>query len=317
MTHQQLEYLLKTVACGSISKAAEQLYLSQPALSKSLTNLESEFGIQILLRTPRGITLTERGREFVVSAKNVLASIDTLNATFKDNIHKKEVLSIASQQFYFIYDVLLDIYSQYDKESIHIDFLETDRGKIIENVLRSTTNIGLLVLTEMDSKKFNRQSRTKELEIHVLDRSGIFLNMGPKSPFYNRTSITYDEIEQAPSILLDAEESIKLGLSLNQEMENSPMEPSFFCNTISACYSFLKKTDMHLCSPKWIVDMFTDPAIRSIPITASKEYSYPINELVWIKRAFEPLNNIERKFIDLLEKRFNNNCPEEDTDNCQ
>jgi len=310
MTHQQLEYLLKIVECGSISKAAKQLYLSQPALTKSIMNLESEFGIQILLRTPQGIQLTKKGRKFVASAKNVINSIDTLNTTFKDNIHKKEVLSIASQQFNSIYDVLLDIYSQYDNKSVHIDLLEMDRGNIIDAVLRSTANIGLLVLTEMDSKNFRSQARTKKLEIHVLDRSGIYLNMGPKSPFYTRNSITYNEIKNAPSLLLDAEESTKLGLSLGQEMENSPMEPSFFCNTVSACYSFLKNTDMHLCTPKWIVGMFKDTSIRSIPIRTSEKYSSPINELVWIKRAFEPLNNIEQKFIGLLEETFGNSCSE-------
>lgn len=304
MTHQQLRYLIKTVECGSISKAADELYLSQPALTKSIRNLESEFGVEIFLRTPRGIQITEKGREFVASAKNVLMSIDALNATFIDNNKQKEVLSIASQQFHFIYDALFNVYSQYDKKSIHLDFFETDRGRVIDAVLDDTANIGLLVLTGLDSKAFHKQARTKEIEIHVLAKSNIFLNVGPKSTFYNRTSISYTEMKNSNAILLDAEESIKLGLTLGEEMENSPVIPSFFCNTISACRYFLEKTDMHLCTPKWVIEAFNGTEIRSIPITSCTEYSYPQNELIWIKRTFKPLNKIELKFIGLLEQHF-------------
>ena len=47
MQIQQLEYLMKVVECGSITRAAQQLFLSQPSLTKSISNLESEYHIKI------------------------------------------------------------------------------------------------------------------------------------------------------------------------------------------------------------------------------------------------------------------------------
>ena len=47
---KQLEYLLKIVECGSITKAARELYISQPSLTKSIVSLEEEYRIQILIR---------------------------------------------------------------------------------------------------------------------------------------------------------------------------------------------------------------------------------------------------------------------------
>lgn len=64
MTLQQLRYFIETVKHGSINKAAENLFISQPSLSIALKELEAEIGLDLLIRTPRGITLTIDGTEF-------------------------------------------------------------------------------------------------------------------------------------------------------------------------------------------------------------------------------------------------------------
>lgn len=306
MTIKQLEYIMKVAECGSISKAAKQLYLSQPSLTKAIISLESEYEFQIFLRTAKGIELTEKGREFVDASKNVLMSVDTLNKTFISDKKGKHVLSLASQQFDFVYDVLLKTYCQYEPQDIYINLSEMDRGSIINAVKESLANIGIVVITEMDSKEFQANIKSNGLEMHVLDSSGLYLSIGPKSPFYSKDSVPYDQTGEAPAILLDAEEPTRLRLSLGQEIYDSPMLQTFSCNSINCCRDFLENTNMHLCIPKWVIGMFKDTNIRSIPITDSKGYNYPINELVWIKRSYEPLNDIERKFISLLELRFNN-----------
>ena len=58
---KQLEYLVKIVENGSISKAAEQLYITQPNLTKSISNLEKEYGIRLFNRKARGVELTAEG----------------------------------------------------------------------------------------------------------------------------------------------------------------------------------------------------------------------------------------------------------------
>lgn len=52
MKMKQLEYLIKIAECGSISKAAQELYISQPSLTKAISSLEEEFHVQLLLRKP-------------------------------------------------------------------------------------------------------------------------------------------------------------------------------------------------------------------------------------------------------------------------
>ncbi len=71
MTILQIMYLLAAVEHGSMSKAAEELHVSQPALSLQIKNLENEIGCQLLRREPQGVVLTASGRAFQKDALKV------------------------------------------------------------------------------------------------------------------------------------------------------------------------------------------------------------------------------------------------------
>lgn len=74
MQLKELEYLLKTVECGSITKAAEQMFISQPTLTKNIQSLENEYNIKIFQRVASGVELTEQGKDFVYYAREVVAA---------------------------------------------------------------------------------------------------------------------------------------------------------------------------------------------------------------------------------------------------
>lgn len=75
MTIQQLQYVLEIRKTGSISKAAKNLYLSQPNISNAIKNLERELGITILERTAAGVDLTRAGRRLAERAEGIIASL--------------------------------------------------------------------------------------------------------------------------------------------------------------------------------------------------------------------------------------------------
>lgn len=72
MTLQQVRYVLEISRCGSISKAAQALCLTQPYLSNILKDLENELHITIFTRTRKGVILTEAGKEFLQYARPLL-----------------------------------------------------------------------------------------------------------------------------------------------------------------------------------------------------------------------------------------------------
>ena len=78
MRLEQLLYLEKIVEKGSINEAAKELFLTQPSISNAIKELESEMGVQLLLRNPRGVTLTEEGREFLAYSRQILDQVNLL-----------------------------------------------------------------------------------------------------------------------------------------------------------------------------------------------------------------------------------------------
>lgn len=71
MTFQQLRYLMEVYCTGSVSQAAEKLFVSRPSVSISINALEEELGYPIFLRTAQGLTPTRQGRQFLEYAAKI------------------------------------------------------------------------------------------------------------------------------------------------------------------------------------------------------------------------------------------------------
>ena len=90
MEARHIEYFLRTVELGSINKAAADLRMSQPSLSRWLSLLEHEVGTALLVRTPQGIRLTDAGQVLVDRARPILRELQIL----RDDIGKRGSRSI-------------------------------------------------------------------------------------------------------------------------------------------------------------------------------------------------------------------------------
>ena len=78
MTLQQLHYVLVIAEAGSLNRAAEQLYLSQPSLTSAVRELEKELGIVLFNRSGRGVTPTQDGAEFLLYARQLYHQYESL-----------------------------------------------------------------------------------------------------------------------------------------------------------------------------------------------------------------------------------------------
>lgn len=307
MKIKQLEYLLKIAECGSISKAAEQLFISQPSLTKSVMGLEEEYGIQIFVRKARGVELTTDGKSFVHYARGVLTAVNALERNFAGEPGApRSRLFVASQQFDFVYDLFLKVYLQNQDKLIHYNLVEADRSEVTRQVLTGEVDLGLLVRSKTDAKTFPWNTEARRLSIHTVDTAGIYACVGPYSPFYMRRRISFTEAQAVPHLVLDMESQAKQNLYFDNSNAHFNTKKIIFFNSISACEAFLLKTDALLFIAKWARNCFKDQRIRSMRVA---EFNAPLdretdNELLWIKRAGEPLNAAEHQFLEHLYQRF-------------
>ncbi len=306
MRLSQLEYFIKVAQCGSITKAAQELFLSQPSLTKAIASLETEYQIKLFDRTPKGIQLTPQGRTFLEYAQAAVNACQTLEDTF-GNTKKQTIqrLSVASQQFDFLYDLLLQVQQGCGAEPFQIDLEETDRGSIIHRLEQRQADLGLLVLSQRDRKKLERELQYKALEVHTLDYSPVYVSMGRLSPLYDQPIITAAQAAEQLHIVLDTEKTLRRDLLLPANDVHVDPTRLIFCNTISACLHFLEKTDALLYTPKWVLGMLADHQIHSVILRENDgSYFADINRLVWVKRQDERLTPLEQILIQQLQQKF-------------
>ena len=80
---RSIDYVIAVAECRSISQAAEMLYISQPSLSRYLSNLENELGVNLFIRTLNGTELTEAGKIYLEYAKEIKLLKATMNSKLK------------------------------------------------------------------------------------------------------------------------------------------------------------------------------------------------------------------------------------------
>ncbi|MHB9094116.1 MAG: LysR family transcriptional regulator [Eubacteriales bacterium] len=80
----QLKAFYKVSRCGNFSRAAENLFMSQPALSRQISSLEAAVGMQLFYRNGRGVTLTDAGRRLLPYAETIIANIEEAEKMFNE-----------------------------------------------------------------------------------------------------------------------------------------------------------------------------------------------------------------------------------------
>lgn len=301
----QLEYFIKIAECGSITKAAQELFVSQPSLTKAIANLEAEYDIQLLERTPKGVRVTARGSEFLEYARNVIDSRRKLEDTFgKKETVPVQRLCVASQQFDFLYDLLEEVCRE-NQMMINVMMAEVDRGTVLKRIKGRTADVGILILTDSDRKDFENEIRKNDLEVHEMAHSGVYVCMASRSPFYERTEVKRSEASEYLHVALDMDEQLIRKMYLGELKDSVDNEQLICCNTISACLYFMREAGALLYIPEWVKGLLEKEGdIHVLPLVMDDGEPYPmVNHLAWVKRKDEELTIPEQRFVHLLSEK--------------
>lgn len=96
MRTEQLEYVAAVARLGSFRRAAEDLHISQPALSETVRNLERELGVEIFRRGRSGASLSEDGRQLLAHVAGVIEAVDGLRRAADSHHHASRMVRVAT-----------------------------------------------------------------------------------------------------------------------------------------------------------------------------------------------------------------------------
>jgi DNA-binding transcriptional LysR family regulator len=171
MNISHLKYAVEVERTGSITQAAERLFMSQPNLSKAIKDLESTLGMQIFKRTPKGILPTKKGSEFLSYAKNIISQIDEMEAIYRPESQNKQRFSITVPRASYIAHAFTCFINTLDMgKEIDMNFHETNSMAAINDIIDEDYNLGIIRYqlahkdyfhSALDDKGFERESVLK------------------------------------------------------------------------------------------------------------------------------------------------------------
>lgn len=199
MNLTQIEYFIHICESGSITKAADRLFITQSALSQQLSHLEQELGIPLFIRNGNRIALTEAGKVFLSRARNMLLEYHNSISEMKIANESNELTLVVTKakSFITLSYLLPGFMSRHPEIQVHIR--EVDSYEVEGCLLNGEGDIG-----------FCYNSKDTKLTYYIIQREPILLALPPESNAlaYAHTVdsapypvITFDAIRNEPFII--------------------------------------------------------------------------------------------------------------------
>ena len=198
MTLQQLRYVTMVAETGTITKAANRLYISQPSLTNAIHELEKEMNIVIFNRTNKGISLSKEGEDFLGYARQILEQAAILEDKYKGNGGGKKQYCVSTQHYSFAVNAFVDLIKEYGQDEYDFSLRETQTYEIIEDVARLRSEIGILFLNDFNEAVMNKILKSYDLEFHQLYVAKPHVFISRKHPLAGKDRITNEELEEYP-----------------------------------------------------------------------------------------------------------------------
>jgi DNA-binding transcriptional LysR family regulator len=190
----QVEGFLEVARRGSVSRAAEALFITQPTLTARLHGLERELGTPLFLRTPHGMRLTDAGRAWVPFAERALrALVDGRDALEQVKTASAGHLMIAAAPAVSTY-VLPGLLERFVAAHPRVEVsVRTGHSEdVLELVLRDEVQIGL-----------GRAIRHPDIELRPFHTEELVLVCAPAHPFTHRKNVAMSEVANEKLIMFD------------------------------------------------------------------------------------------------------------------
>ena len=194
MTLQQILYTITIADAGSMNKAAEKLYVSQPSLTNSIKELEKEIGISIFLRTGRGAVLTSQGAEFLMYARQVYQQYELLLEKYSDKDKLKRKFGVSTQHYSFAVKAFVDTVNQFDTLNFEFAMRETKTLEVITDVAALKSEIGILFLSNFNRKIITKMLNDNDLEFHRLINCSAYVYLYRQHPLAKNKSISIEQL---------------------------------------------------------------------------------------------------------------------------
>lgn len=203
MTISQLRYVLQVAGSSSMREASTKLFISQPALSSGIHDLEEELGIRIFERTNKGISLTDEGREFITHAKRAVSQYEILEERYLKPDGHRERFSVSTQHYNFAVRAFTNVLLNNPPEKYIFHIHETKTRDVLRDVRDLKSEVGVLSFSGSNEGVIRKLMKAYQLEFTPLMQRETYVYVWKGHPFAGRSQVSLTELKDYPCISFD------------------------------------------------------------------------------------------------------------------
>lgn len=290
ITLQQLTYFIEVAAEGSITAAAELLYVAQPTMSAAMKDLEARVGRPLLLRSARGASLTTDGVEFLGYARQVVEQVALLEQRYLGRPPSRRLLGVSAQHYSFAVDAFVRMVKASDAAEYEFSLRETRTWDIIEDVRTLRSELGILYRNDFNRKVIDKLLRDAGLAFHPLFLAEPHIFISRKNPLVARERVTLDDLADLPRLTFD--QGANNSFYLAEEILSTLSSPQDIrVSDRATIFNLMIGLDGYTISTGIVSDDL-DPEIVAIPLDVDERI-----EIGWIGHSAIPLTEQAQRYL--------------------
>lgn len=288
MKIRQLKYFVSLAQTGTFSEAAEQVHISQPALSQQIKKLEEELETDLLERMGKQVKLTEQGKIFLPEAMNVLdtvrsasESINQQNNSLDGSLRLGIIPTIAP---YFLPNIMEKLNVDPTTLDIHIEEQQTD---VLINRLKTGSVDHLLLSPPIPEDGITTMSVGEE---------PFYLAVHNDDPLSAQASVSVKQINNEPMLLLEEGHCLRdQSLQFCRREEINP-QIVFQGSSLLSILNLVASDFGYTFVPEMVVNHQSWNQISFVPVVDPE----PTRDLILARRTSMTLTELDQLFIDSI-----------------
>lgn len=305
MRLEQLRYLVEISQCNSMSTASEKLHLTPQALSISIKNLEEELGIELVKRTNRGTSLTEKGWRLTILTKKFLEDIELLirdgEQEFENDLFQGNytVCSTYGGMNLFLPQLITHFLKKYPKMQIHVDSMPYYSAHELVN----NHEVPYAFFEQYVIRGEEKITINNPIVFYPLFRYQLTCQVPMNFPIAKYDSISFEKLFQYPFVetLHRGDNSFPSILQFCNQFEKPPkIYPVDSPSMVKSLVQSGMGVAFNLTLPYQDIDRFHVKNIKNIPVTDDIEIYFG-----YIKDKDAVLDSTDRAFLNYIDEHLN------------
>ena len=242
MNISYLKYAVEVARCGMLNKAAQNLKIAPSNLSRNIKDLEGEIGIKIFERTPKGVTLTAEGNEFIRQAKSLLRQMTDIENLYKNRSDQSVTFSVSVPRASYVCEALVELNILLKDTPVKLYYKESNSIRTIESVMECSCDLGIIRSEKRYDKYFFDYIASKGIVSMPIGEYRYRVTTGCNSVIAGLDSVTFEDLRPLTQIAFADPyvPYISTDVVLESETMSGTKRNIFVVEAMSACHMLLE-----------------------------------------------------------------------------